>query len=345
MKVSAKRANKKIKILFIYRSWSSFVNNDYEILKKHFDVEPLQWRGKRDIIKMIIGVIKSDLVFSWFASDHAGIAGILATIFRKKSIVVVGGGDAANVPEIGYGLWAVGSKKNKILAKIALDRANAILVVDLSLKNNLVKNAKIGEPSKIICVPTGYDSNFWKPNGKKEDIVLSVAGAKNIMRVKLKGLDTFVRAAKYLPDAKFLVIGVEGEARRYLEEITPENVELIGYVKNEKLLTYYQKAKVYCQLSRYEGLPNALCEAMLCECIPVGTKYCGIPRAIGDTGFYVKYGDVEDTVEGIKKALESDAQLGKKARKRIIYLFPKEKRENRLVKIIKEITKTQISKV
>jgi len=26
-----------------------------------------------------------------------------------------------------------------------------------------------------------------------------------------------------------------------------------------------------------------LYEAMLCECVPVGTRYCGIPTAIGDT--------------------------------------------------------------
>jgi len=47
--------------------------------------------------------------------------------------------------------------------------------------------------------------------------------------------------------------------------------------------------------TKYERLPNALhCEAMLCECVPVGTRYCGIPTAIGDTGLYVPYGDSKD---------------------------------------------------
>jgi len=45
---------------------------------------------------------------------------------------------------------------------------------------------------------------------------------------------------------------------------------------------------------------------MLCECVPIGTEYCGIPVAKGDTGFYVPYGDVEATAEAIKKALKSN---------------------------------------
>ena len=42
------------------------------------------------------------------------------------------------------------------------------------------------------------------------------------------------------------------------------NVEFAGFVPHDQLASYYQRAKVYCQLSAYEGLPNALCEAMLC---------------------------------------------------------------------------------
>jgi glycosyltransferase involved in cell wall biosynthesis len=63
---------------------------------------------------------------------------------------------------------------------------------------------------------------------------------------------------------------------------------------------------------------------MLCECIPVGTEVCGIPVAIGDTGFYVPFGDGPETAKAIEKALQSDN--GPKARERIKKLFPIEKR-------------------
>ena len=84
---------------------------------------------------------------------------------------------------------------------------------------------------------------------------------------------------------KFVVVGPHHDnSIRKLKSIASGNVKFTGFVPDEELIKYYQKAKVYCQLSRYEGLLNALCEAMLCACVPVGTRYCGIPPAIGDTG-------------------------------------------------------------
>ena len=77
---------------------------------------------------------------------------------------------------------------------------------------------------------------------------------------------------------------------------------------------------------------------MLCGCIPVGTRYCGIPTAIGDTGFYVPYGDEKSTAEAIRKALSSPEELGEKARERIEKMFPLEKREKKLKNIVKELT-------
>ena len=115
----------------------------------------------------------------------------------------------------------------------------------------------------------------------------------------------------------------------------PENVKFTGWVSDDELLQLYQKSKVYCQLSRYEGLPNVLCEAMLCECIPVGTKYCGIPTAIGNTGFYVPWENAKATAEAVINALKTSSDLGKNARERIRQKFPSERREKELLKYLK----------
>ncbi len=116
----------------------------------------------------------------------------------------------------------------------------------------------------------------------------------------------------------------------------PSNVEVIPYIEREQLLQYYQRAMVYCQPSYAEGLPNSLCEAMLCECVPVGTNVGGIPTAIGDVGFLVDYGDISQLVECLKKALKAPRSVGVKARNRIKENFYLKRREESLLRILRD---------
>ncbi len=328
-----------VKICFIGQTSQSFIKRDYEILSKSFDVEVIEpprdkgeWLKYPGRVKKLVK--KSDVVFGWFAGWHTLPGVYYAKRYRKKSIIVVGGYDAAYVPEINYGAFT--NIKERTAVTYIFKNATKILVVDPSLKEDIVKNAKV-KGENIEYLPTGYDPDYWRPKGKKEKIVLTVGIVKERV-VKRKGFETFVRAARYFPDVKFVLVGKHvDESINYLKKIASPNVIFTGFVPDEELLRWYQRAKVYCQLSRYEGLPNALCEAMLCECIPVGTKYNGIPRAIGDTGFYVPYGDVEATVKAIEKALEALEAQGKKARERIMKLFPLERRKMKLKEIIEKM--------
>jgi len=334
--------DRKIRILFIRSSKSSFIQKDLEILRKHFDVKIVDsdLTGKSlkgalvTIYNIIKGILRVDITFSWFAGTHAFVAVLLSKLFRKKSIVVVGGYEVAKVPEIGYGALLNPRSARKV--KYVLENADKILTVDDSLKKDAIKNAKVNR-GNIKTVPTGYDTRKFKMSGRKENLVITVGYITDNI-IKRKGLDTFVKAAKYLPDVEFVLIGkYADDSIEYLKSIASPNVKFTGFVPDEDLIKYYQRAKVYCQLSRYEGLPNALCEAMLCGCVPVGTNYCGIPTAIGDTGFYVPYGNVEATVEAIKEALESNK--GEKARERIKILFPIERREKELIGIINSLVR------
>jgi len=323
------------KVFFIYAIDSPFIKKDLELLKKHFQVSTLFFKGLKkktwDFFKIVKNILWADVSFSWFAGAHAYWAVMLSKILKKKSIVVVGGYEVANFPEIGYGLLL--SNKHKRRVKFTLQNANKVLTVDESLKVNAIRELEI-EGDNIITVPTGYDYNKWKMQGKKERLVLAVGNVSKV-NVKRKGFDTFVKAAKYLPNVKFVLVGKHVDnSIDALKKIASSNVEFPGFMSQDELLKYYQKAKVYCQLSLYEGLPNSLCEAMLCECVPVGTHNSGIPEAIGDVGFYVPYGDIEKTAEAIQKALETSEEQGKKARQRIIQKFPLSRREQILKEII-----------
>ena len=328
--------NKKIKILYICFNLSSFVRRDLDILNKHFEVRFLKYNGIKSVILFLYSLLKeirkADVVFSRFASTHAFLAVLFSKIFRKKSIVVIGGFDIANIPEINYGFAK--SWITKAMLKFTLNYADKVLPVAEALKQDAIKNLGV-RGDNFHVVHNGYETEKWKPSGEKENIVITACGDLTELVIKRKGIETFINVAKYVPDARFIVIGRKTEESKELEKKAPKNVMFIDFMPQEELLKYYQKAKVYCQLSRYEGHPNALSEAMLCECVPVGTKYGGIPEVIGDTGFYVPYGDAKATAEAIKKALNSDK--GKEARKRIKTLFPLERRETALFNIVREL--------
>ena len=318
-----------MKIAFIYYDFSSFVKQDYEMLSNHFDVKKVNYRTPKDIFKIARTISNSDLTYSWFASGHSFLSVLLSKIMGKKSIVVAGGYDVAFAPEIGYGQYTLGWHKRKY-ADFALKNADLVLAVSDFTKTEAMAHAK---PKNIEVIYNAIDTDKFRPGSGKEertreDLVLTVAsGLKNV--IELKGLDAFVQAAARLPDAKFIVLGLSNDDRDTLKGMkSTNNIELHGYVNQEELISYYQKAKVYCQLSYRESFGVALAEAMACGCVPVVTNRGALPEVVDDVGFSVSYGDLESTVSSIKRALRDNN--GTRARARIEERFSQKIREIKL---------------
>jgi glycosyltransferase involved in cell wall biosynthesis len=322
----------EMKISFICYPPSTFVKQDFEILSRHFQVDAVPYRSAGDIMHMIGSIRRSDIVFSWFASGHSFAAVMLAKTFRKRSVVVAGGYDVAFEPEINYGQYTLARHK-RMYADFALNRADAILAVSEFTKEEVLARS---EPRRVEVVYNGIDTDMFRPSGEKEDLVLTVASGSNDV-IRLKGLDVFVKAAGYHPDLKFLVLGLSDADRKTLASCcSSSNVDLRGIVSRQELIGYYQRAKVYCQLSYRESFGVALAEAMACGCAPVVTRRGALSEVVGDTGYYVPYGDAKATAEGIKKAFSSDK--GNKARERVESLFTSNMREAELIEAIRIVT-------
>lgn len=321
----------EMKIAFIYYGVSSFVGQDYEILSKHFDVEEVNYRTPKDIYKMARTIFNSDLTYAWFASGHSFIAVLLSKMLNKLSIVVAGGYDVAFVPEMDYGQYAF-RKDKRMYTDYVLKNADAILAVSEFTKREVLART---EPQMVKVVYNGINTNKFVPGSEKENLVMTVAsGSKNV--IKLKGIDAFAKAAAHIPDTRFLVMGLSDKAKEILEAKCPSsNLELCGYASQKELIKYYQKAKVYCQLSYRESFGVALAEAMACECVPVVTDRGALPEVVGDTGIYVPYGDEKAIVNGIKNALKSDK--GALARKRIEEKFSLHERERALIETMESL--------
>lgn len=319
-------------ILFTSTFVTPFIAEDIQLLRRHFPVRQSTAHGWFAPFKLFSLVWKFDLTFSWFASVYSSFLVLTSLLLNKKSIVVLGGGDAAFLPELHYGIW--NSKWKSALLRYALPRASAIIAVDDSLKHDIIKLAHYGGEN-ISTIPTGYDAEQWKPASEKENLVLTVANCPDEQRLQLKGIDRFIEAAEHLPEFRFVAVGISDVLRQSLH--FPANFEAHSFIAHDSLHKYYQRAKVYCQLSRRDGLPNSLCEAMLCGCVPVGTKTGGIPTAIGNTGFLVDGGDAQETASAIQHAMKEHAEKSREARNRIINNFSLEQREQSLVNLINRL--------
>ena len=327
----------KKKILFLSAYNSSFVRNDRNILGKFADVSTISIPKKRNIYsisllisKIIIGIYKIDIIYCWFAELPAYIAVFFSKLLHKKCVVVVGGYEVANEPEISYG----GMLNPKNVKKVQYILCNAELTLAVSESNKKeIEDNFITKQLKLIY--NGVQIEKFYPKGKKNNTVITVGNVtkENLQR---KGLETFVRSAAFLPDVKFILIGKHlDDSSEYLSSITSDNVTFTGFVSDEELLNYMQEAKVYVQVSAHEGFGISLAEAMLCECIPVVTSSGALPEVASNLAFYVSFDEPQQTAEAIKKALVT--KNGEQFRMHIQENYSLMNREEQLRKIIGDL--------
>ena len=331
--ISMNKNKDQTRILFTYCTLSSFVKNDLEILKKYFNVKSIQWRGKKDIIKIAIDVFKSDITYTWFAEDYTAVTVFFSKLFKKKSIVIAGGYDVVSLPEVGYGRFTYGIFK-KILTKYSLKNADIVIAISKFIKKETIKNANV---KKIKVVYNGIDIKKFIPGKKqKENIVATIAMAIE-NNYKIKGLETFAKTSNNFPEFSFVIIGPKDDLIvKNLKEINPKLI-FTGEISHDEVKNWLQRTFVYCQLSYIESFGMGVAEAMSCNSVPVVTKRGGLPELVGNQGFYVEYGDEKSTTKSIKKALKVSNLKRQNIRKRIKDKFQLEKREENIIKIIKDI--------
>jgi glycosyltransferase involved in cell wall biosynthesis len=142
-------------------------------------------------------------------------------------------------------------------------------------------------------------------------VVLTVA---NILPWKghLEFLEAASIARRRFPDTHYVVCGAandpellrELESRRAALEME-HCFHLAGEIR--PIGPMYQMASVFCLLSRTEGLPNVVLEAMAAGAPVVATRVGGTPELVlhGETGLLVDSGSPQHAAEGICELLSS----------------------------------------
>jgi len=327
------------KILFVYSNFSTFVAKDYEILSSAYRVRKYRFRAIKGLVATGFGLIKQFLflilniwrykaVYIWFADYHSLLPVLFANLLNKKSYVVVGGYDVSYLPEYNYGSF--NRPIRKYFARKTLRLATICFPVGVSLAEKI---RIISPESNIEVLPTGTDNHQFKISKyDRAKTVITVASTANYQRAMIKGLDRFAELAVAMPDFEFTIIGINETFYSFFDPL-PLNLKLISSVPNNKLPEYYNNASFYAQFSRSEGLPNSLCEAMLCGCIPLGMDVGDIKLTIEGIGLVLNEWTPVD-ISGFLRQSHINTILRDRSRERIIELYDPEIRKKRLIELI-----------
>ena len=330
----------------VYLLYSTFTKRDVSILSNYYN-ESLYHFNTEKKYYLIFAFFKQFLFFLFNFYKYkitiiqsSGYLSFLPVIFGKilnKPIIIIAiGTDCAKLPEINYG--AHSKALLSWFTCFSFKKASLILPVHKSLENSLYSYKSVKYPNQgirslcknvnteIIEIVNGYDTQKWKliNNIREKKSFLTVTFAVNEIGYYRKGIDLILKTAKLFPNYHFTIVG-----KVYLKEECPENIQLIGNVNQIELVKIYNNHKYYLQLSMFEGFPNALCEAMLCGCIPIGSNVAGIPDIIGDKGYILEKKD-ETLLKNIILTLDTNDIQPSQVREQIVTNFPIERREKNL---------------
>jgi glycosyltransferase involved in cell wall biosynthesis len=324
------------RILFVHNTKASFIRLDRELLEERWEVEDWYQPGRvTNLFALLPALRRCDLVFGWWASWHSFWPITLAWLSRKPSVLIIGGFDVANMPEIGYGYQQGGLRK--WASRWIMHRATRLATFSFYSQREIEQNVGL-PPERVPVIHLGVPDPFGAlPPGQREPIVLTV-GPLLRRTLEQKGHRAFVESAALVPEARFVFVGKwEDDAIDVLRDRAGDNVEFTGWLAQDELEDRYRRASVYVQASRHEGFGLAVAEAMLAGCIPVVTDVTAMPEVVGDAGVKIPDPSPEQVAEGVRRALAMGEGARRHARERVLAEFPVDKRRRRLWEVVEEV--------
>jgi len=208
--------------------------------------------------------------------------------------------------------------------------------------------------SRIVQIDNGLDTDVFSPDtadaDKREKLGLPRQGTIVTMVgrfARQKNWPMFVRTAKIVTDARenvcFVAVGRQDDPDSVSDEVKalvdkyalgPDKIRFLG--QRRDVSEILAQSDLFVLTSDYEGMPNALLEAMSCALAIVATHISGTEEIVVDdkTGFLVKPDDAEGMAQRIIHCIDNPERacdIGRRSREHVVenFSFERMAREHR----------------
>ncbi len=348
----------KPKILYFYVKKSTFIGRDIDMLSERYQVVEHRFDVSKKYLLPLAFAKQKLFLFKHQSSALATvthIAGYVSflpalwtKVFKLPSLVIIAGTDGAKFPAIRYGNF--NRRVMGWFTRMSYKMASLLAPVDASLIDVAYSYDLVGAPRQgyrhfcpdvttpCTVVNYGYDADMWPL--KKEDrppnsFITVIAGIDSEAIFLRKGVDLILDVARRVPEASFTLVGANPD-NSWLQNVSP-NIQLHPVTDRDGLVELLNRHRFYMQLSLMEGFPNALCEAMLCGCIPIGSNVAAIPFIIGNTGYVLERKDPAKLADLIRHAMKDESISSSAVRQNIAQRFPSTRRLEALTSLLDHI--------
>jgi glycosyltransferase involved in cell wall biosynthesis len=201
----------------------------------------------------------------------------------------------------------------------SVKKAKRILTISQNSQNAIIKEYRVA-PEKVVVTYPGLTmvKRSQKANLKKYGIEGDFLLYVGTLQPR-KNLEKLIEAFGLLKNKKLklVIVGKKGwlydEIFKKVKKMALEKrVIFTGFVPNEDLGTFYQKAKCLVLVSLYEGFGLPVLEAMAHGCPVVASDVSSLPEVVGEAGILVDPKKPEAIAQGIEKAMANQEELIKK---------------------------------